>query len=108
VRQTLASSLRGVVSQRLLDRADGNGRIPATEVLLSTPRVVEYLRSEDSLDSLEQIVSAGEYYGMQTFDQSLFALCRDGYVSFREAIGVAAHTTDFEIALQKAGVNTSY
>ena len=81
IRLSLATSLRGVCSQRLLERADGKGRIPAVEVLVNTGRVFDRIVDPDVPgDSIEEIIADGEYYGMQTFDQSLFALYRDGLV----------------------------
>src|SRR5918999_2227411 len=104
VRLTLASSLRGVVSQRLLERADGKGRVPATEVLVSTGRIFDRIVDPDQgQESIEEIIADGEYYGMQTFDQSLFALYKNGLVGLRDALASASHPHDFRIALQQAG-----
>src|SRR6266550_859889 len=74
IRFTLGSALRGVISQRLLERADGKGRVPATEVLVMTGRVYDRIVDPESSETIEEIVAEGEYYGMQTFDQSLFNL----------------------------------
>jgi twitching motility protein PilT len=105
IRYTLASALRGVVSQRLLERADGKGRVPATEVLVMTGRVQDrVLDPELGDESIEEIIADGEYYGMQTFDQSLFNLYKNGLVSLRDAMAVASHPHDFRLALQAAGL----
>jgi twitching motility protein PilT len=105
IRYTLASALRGVVSQRLLERADGKGRVPATEVLVMTGRVQDRVLDPDLGDeSIEEIIADGEYYGMQTFDQSLFNLYKNGLVSLRDAMAVASHPHDFRLALQAAGL----
>ena len=104
VRLTLASSLRGVVSQRLLERADGKGRVPATEVMVMTGRVFDRIVDPDGQDSLEDVIAEGEYYGMQTFDQSLFNLFKNGLVTLRDAIAAASHPHDFRIALQQEGL----
>jgi twitching motility protein PilT len=109
VRLTLASSLRGVISQRLLERADGRGRIPAIEVLVNTGRVFDRIVDPDVPgDSLEEIIADGDYYGMRTFDQSLFQLYRDGLVSLRDAMAVASNPHDFRISLQTAGLSSAY
>jgi twitching motility protein PilT len=106
VRMTLASSLRGVVSQRLLERADGQGRIPAVEVLVMTGRVFDRVVDPDLDGSIEELIADGEYYGMQTFDQSLFNLHKNGLVSLRAALAVASHPHDLRLALQQAGLDT--
>ncbi|MER3453177.1 MAG: type IV pili twitching motility protein PilT [Acidimicrobiia bacterium] len=105
IRYTLASSLRGVVSQRLLERADGRGRVPAVEVLVMTGRIYDRIVDPDlGEESIEDIIADGEYYGMQTFDQSLFNLYKNGLVSLRDALAVASHPHDFRLALQAAGL----
>src|SRR5579864_8342209 len=68
VRLSLASSLRGVVSQRLLERADGKGRVPAVEVMVMTGRVFDRILDPEDQEALEEVIADGEYYGMQTFD----------------------------------------
>src|SRR6476659_9509748 len=108
IRLTLAASLRGVVSQRLLERADGSGRVPATEVLVTTGRIFDRIVDPEGQETIEDIIADGEYYGMQTFDQSLFGLYKNGLVSLRAAMGVSSHPHDFRIALQQAGLSTTY
>jgi len=105
VRQTVASCLRGVVCQRLVERADGRGRVPAVEVLMSTPRVVELIADSARTDgSLEQAIAEGEYYGMQTIDQSLFQLFREGLIGLRDALAAASRPEDLRIAIQTSGM----
>ncbi len=105
VRLSLATSLRGVVSQRLLERADGAGRVPAVEVLVNTGRVFDRIVDPDMPgDSLLELVSAGDYYGMQTFDQALLRLYADGRIGLREAMAAATNPSDLRVALQQAGL----
>jgi twitching motility protein PilT len=104
VRLTLASSLQGVVSQRLLERADGKGRVPANEVMVMTGRVFDRILDPDAQESIEEVIAEGEYYGMQTFDQSLFNLFKNGLVTLRDAITASSHPHDFRIALQQEGL----
>ncbi len=109
IRLSLASSLRGIVSQRLLERADGRGRVPAVEILVNTGRVFDRIVDPETPgDSIADLVAEGEYYGMQSFDQSLFALYRDGMVSLRDAMSVASNPHDFRISLQQAGLSVSF
>ncbi|MGH8971802.1 MAG: type IV pilus twitching motility protein PilT [Acidimicrobiia bacterium] len=104
VRTALAGCLRWVVSQRLLERVDGKGRIPAVEVLMATGRVFDKIVNADETDELEQVIAEGEYYGMQTFDQSLFGLHKNGLIGLRDALAAASHPHDLRIALQQAGL----
>src|SRR5213594_2823273 len=98
-RVSLAGALRGVVSQRLLERADGLGRIPAVEVLLNTGRVYERILDPDQTSSISDVIAESSYDGMQTFDQSLLELVRDGLVSETDARAVATNPHDFALAL---------
>jgi twitching motility protein PilT len=105
VRSLLATVLKGIVSLRLLERADGAGRVPAVEVLAGTGRVFDVIVDpEHATESLETAIGDGEYYGMQTFDQSLFSLYKNGLISLRDALGAASHPHDFRISLQQAGL----
>jgi twitching motility protein PilT len=104
VRTALAGCLRGVVSQRLLERVDGKGRIPAVEVLMATGRVFDKIVNADETHELEQVIADGEYYGMQTFDQSLFGLHKNGLIGLRDALAAASHPHDLRMALQQAGL----
>ena len=108
MRHLLATALRGVISQRLLERADGKGRIAAVEVLVNTPKVYDCIIDADRQSALERILAEGEYHGMQTFDQALFALFKDGMVSLRDALSVASQPEDLRIALQQAGLASAY
>ena len=106
VRLTLAASLQGVVSQRLLERVDGTGRVPAIEVMVTTGRVFDRIADPEGGDgtTLEELIAEGEYYGMQTFDQSLLHLYKEGLVSLRDAMATASHPHDLRLALQQAGL----
>jgi twitching motility protein PilT len=104
-RLSLATSLRGVVSQRLVDRGSGLGRVPAVEVLVNTGRVFERIVDpEVAGDSIAEIMADGEFYGMQTFDQSLLALHRAGRIGLREAMAAATSPSDLRVALQREGL----
>jgi twitching motility protein PilT len=104
-RLSLATSLRGVVSQRLVDRGNGLGRVPAVEVLVNTGRVFERIVDPDVAgDSIAEIMADGEFYGMQTFDQSLLALHRAGRIGLREAMAAATSPSDLRVALQREGL----
>ena len=106
VRLSLASSLKGVISQRLLERCDREGRVPSVEVLVMTGRIFDRIVDPDAggNDTIDEIIADGEYYGMQTFDQSLFTLFKRGQVDLRSAMASASNPHDFRISLQQAGL----
>jgi len=104
-RQMLAGCLRGVISQALLERADGRGRVPAVEVLVGTTRVFDVIvRAEATAGELDALMADGEYYGMQTFDQSLLNLYKNGLVSLRDVLAASNDAHEFRIALAGAGL----
>jgi twitching motility protein PilT len=91
-RRTLAGVLRGVISQRLLPRADGDGMVPALEILVSTDRIREMMEAPDRTRELRGAIAEGrEPHGMMTFDQSLANLVRQRLVTYDKAI---EHATD--------------
>jgi len=102
IRAQLASVLQGIVSQRLISRADGRGRIGAFEFMMVTTRMRDaILRSTGALD-IETIIETGEYYGMQTLDQHLALLHRGGMIGLRDALSAATHPQELRVALQQA------
>jgi twitching motility protein PilT len=96
VRMSLAASLRGIISQRLVEKR-GGGRVPAVELLVATGRVFDKIVTPEETHEIETIIAEGEYYGMQTFDQSLLALYKQGQIELREAL--AASTTPHDLRL---------
>lgn len=104
VRVALAQSLRGIVSQRLARRADGNGRVAVIEVLVNTGRTAEAIVDPSSAEPLADLVRQGGYYQMQTFDQHLLRLVGDGTVTYEEACAVATNPQDLTVELRAAGL----
>src|SRR6476660_9465533 len=100
VRMSLASSLRGIVSQRLVERR-GGGRIPAVEILVATGRIFDKIVNADETNEIEQIISEGEYYGMQTFDQSLLGIYGEGLVELREALAASTSPHDLRLMIEQ-------
>ena len=107
IRIQLAGLLKAVVSQRLMKSADNNGRVPAVEILISTPLIRDYILHEEKTASIRDAIAAGtSQYGMQTFDQSLFYLYQSGLISLDEAIRGSTNPDEFRLRL--AGIqNTS-
>jgi len=99
VRTSFAGALRGIVSQRLVVKADGKGRVAAVEVLVNTGRVFDRIVDPDHTDSIVDVISDGGYYGMQSFDQALVALVKDGQIAVEEARRTATSPHDFDLQL---------
>jgi len=105
VRLQLASVLRAVVSQRLMPRADGDGRAPAVEVMISTPYIRDCIVDKDKTHLIHGAIAQGtSQYGMQTFDQSIFGLYQSGLVSYEEALRWASNVDEFKLKVQ--GIST--
>jgi twitching motility protein PilT len=99
VRAMLAGTLRGIISQRLVRTADGVSRVPACEVLVATPRARDMVLSADETHRLIEVIREGEYYGMQSFDQSLFDHVSAGRVSLEAALEAASSPHDLRLML---------
>jgi len=106
VRLQLASVLKAVVSQRLLPKANGQGRAPAVEVMISTAFIRDCIVDKEKTSSIHAAISAGtSQYGMQSFDQSIFGLFSQGLVSYEEALRWASNVDEFKLKVQ--GVSTT-
>jgi twitching motility protein PilT len=102
VRTMIASTLQGVIAQRLVP-AIGGGRVAALEVLRTTGRVRDAILGIGNVAELSEIISEGSYYGMQTFDQALFELVSSGRITREAAIAAASSTQDFKLMLAAEG-----
>jgi twitching motility protein PilT len=102
VRSMIAGTLKGVVSQRLVPSADG-GRVAACEVLRMTGRVRDMIVDETQTGRLGEVIAEGGYYGMQTFDQALFAHVKSGRVTIDDALRAASSPHDFKLLLAADG-----
>ncbi len=103
VRSMLAGTLKGIVSMRLAPTADGRGRIPICEVLTMTGRVHDAILGDDPELDLRDIMTEGEYYGMQTFDQALYAALSAGRVSMDTALRLSSHPHDLKLLVHAEG-----
>jgi twitching motility protein PilT len=98
VRLQLAAILKSVISQRLVPRADGKGRVPALEVLISTARVRECIADKERTKEIHDAIAKGfTTYGMQTFDQSLMQHVKSGLVTYDEALRHVSNPDDFAL-----------
>jgi twitching motility protein PilT len=106
IRMQLASVVRAVVSQRLMPRADGKGRAPAVEVMITTPFIRDCIVDKEKTHLIPGAIAAGgSQYGMQTFDQSIFGLFQQGLVSYDEALRWATNVDEFKMRVQ--GISTT-
>ena len=98
VRVRLAESLHAVVSQRLLPRKDGQGRVAALEVMVVTPTIRDLMLDRDKVNEIRDYIAQGrEQYGMQTFDQHLEDLVRDGVIEAKVALAAATRPSDLAL-----------
>jgi twitching motility protein PilT len=101
VRLRLADNLMGVISQRLLPRADGKGRVVASEIMISTKTVQEYIKDLGKTGQIKDVIERSrDQYGMQSFDQHLTDLYKAGLIKLEVARTAASNPSDFERALQ--------
>ena len=106
IRLQLAGTLKAVVSQRLVRRADGNGRVPAVEVMIATGYIRDCIINPDKTRMIREAISVGtSQYGMQTFDQSLYELYSRGLIALDEALARASNPDEFRLRIQ--GVRSS-
>src|SRR5438034_4957970 len=95
IRLQLAAVLKAVVSLRLLPRADGLGRVPATEVLVSTAYIRDCIENKEKTKLIKDAIAQGtSQYGMQTFDQSLYMLYKNGLITLDEALRRASNRSE--------------
>jgi twitching motility protein PilT len=98
VRLQLASILKAIISMRLIPRMDGQGRVPAVEVMINTPYIAECISDREKTSQIKDAVAAGvSQYGMQTFDQSIYQLYRDGYISFEQGMKYSSNPDNFKL-----------
>lgn len=107
IRIQLSGLLKAVISQRLMKSAKGNSRVPAVEIMVSTPLIRDCILNEDKTAQIRDAISAGtSQYGMQTFDQSLFYLYQSELITLDEALRGTTNPDEFRLRL--AGIqNTS-
>jgi len=101
IRLLLAATLKAIVCQRLLPRSDGPGRVPAVEVLVSTALIREYTIDPMKTPLIIELIESGNIqYGMQSFDQSIMQLYKDGFISYEEAMQQCSNPDDFELRVK--------
>jgi twitching motility protein PilT len=101
IRILFADSLIGILSQRLLPRADGSGRVLALEVLVNTPLIRDYIKDEDKTPLIKDAMMEDNMRGMRTFDQHLVELYNSGLISYEEALSSATSPHEFKLMLTR-------
>jgi len=103
IRLMLASTLKGIISMRLIPAING-GLVPAVEVMVMTGTIREYVMDSEKTYMIRDAMEEGEYYGMQTFDQSLLRLYSQGRITLEDAVAMAQNAHDFRIKVRQLGV----
>jgi twitching motility protein PilT len=106
IRMQVASVLKAVVSMRLIPKADGRGRVPAVEILITTPYIQDCIIDPEKTKMIKDSIADGvSQYGMQTFDQSLFFLFQKNLITYDEALKWTSNPDEFK--LKKIGVQST-
>ena len=106
IRLQLAATLRAIISQRLVKRCDGPGRVPAVEVMVATAFIRDCITMQEKTTQIRELIAqGGSQYGMQTFDQSLFQLLKGGLISIETALENASNPDDFK--LKVSGISST-
>jgi len=106
IRLQLSGVIKGIISQRLVPRADGDGRVPAVEVMIGTARTKELIDNKDKTKEIKDAIQQGYVsYGMQTFDQSLMSLVKQELITLEEALRQATNPEDLK--LKMSGISST-
>jgi twitching motility protein PilT len=101
IRLQLSGVLKSVLSQRLVPRSNGVGRVPAVEVMISTPYIRDCIVDKEKTHLIHGAIAQGtSQYGMQTFDQSIYHLYEHGHVSYDEALRWTSNVDEFKLRVQ--------
>ena len=106
VRLQLSSILKAIISMRLIPKKEGEGRVPAVEVMINTPYIAECIANKEKTSLIRDAISAGvSQYKMQTFDQSIYFLFKKGYISYDQ--GIQYSTSPDQFKLRVMGVQST-
>lgn len=100
IRLLLAGTLEAIICQRLVTRHDMPGMIPALEVMINTAAIRDCIIDEDKFVNIPELIESGSQYGMQSFDQSIMRLYRQGSISLEEAMNNASNPDDFDLRVK--------
>ncbi len=106
IRSLLSTALAGVICLRLVPRKDGQGRVPASEVLINTAAVADNIRDMEKALNIPDLIAEGtEAYGMQSFDQSLMRWYKNDVISYESALFFSSNPSEF--ALRASGIDAA-
>ncbi|MCD6193404.1 MAG: PilT/PilU family type 4a pilus ATPase [Candidatus Aminicenantes bacterium] len=98
VRLQLASILKAVISMRLIPTKDGKSRVPAVEVMVNTPYISDCIQDREKTSLIRDAIAQGvSQYGMQTFDQSVYQLYKEGYISYEQGLRYSSSPDNFKL-----------
>ncbi len=106
-RVMLAATLKGAIAQRLVPDLTGEGRVPASEILVVTGRVQDLIMNPEETGKITEVIGEGEFYGMRTFDQSLLGYVMEGKIAEEVALDYASSPHDFKLMLAAGGQRAS-
>ena len=107
VRIQLASVLKAVVSQRLIPRADGSGRIAALEIMVATPFIRDCIVDKERTNQIHGAIAQGtSQYGMQTFDQAIYFLHKANRITLEEALRWVSNVDEFTLKIKGIGTTS--
>jgi twitching motility protein PilT len=108
IRGQLSQVLKGIISQRLIERADGTGLLPAVEVLVSTSTIQRCIEEPARTAQIPQAIAEGrDMYGMQTFDQCVLDFYQKKMITYEEALRASSSPTDFEVEVQRLSMSAT-
>jgi twitching motility protein PilT len=108
IRGQLAQVLKGIISQRLIERSDGSGLLPAVEVLVSTSTIQRCIEDPARTAAIPQAIAEGrDMYGMQTFDQCVLGYYQQKLITYEEALRACSSPTDFEVEVQRLSMTAT-
>lgn len=98
IRLQLSTIIKACISMRLIPKKDGQGRVPAIEVMINTPYIADCIRDREKTVLIRDAISAGvSQYGMQTFDQSIYHLYKEGYISYEQGLRYSSSPDNFKL-----------
>ncbi|HVO55413.1 MAG TPA: type IV pilus twitching motility protein PilT [Solirubrobacterales bacterium] len=106
-RVMLAATLKGAIAQRLVPDVSGEGRVPASEILVVTGRVEDLILNPEETGKITEVIAEGDYYGMRTFDQALLKYAMEGRITEETAMEYASSPHDFRLMLAAGGERAS-